>query len=59
MFTRDGALVTAFGVAWLCALWAGATVGGTSVLEALLFGMVLTLLVWKHLMGFVIYLNHT
>lgn len=59
VFSRDGALVTTFGVAWLCALWAGAAVAGTSVLEALLFGMVLPLVVWKHVMGFVIYVHHT
>jgi len=59
VFARDGALVTAFAFAWLCALWAGASAAGSSVLEALFFGMVLPLLVWKHLMGFVIYVHHT
>jgi len=56
-FAPDGALVTAFALVWLGALWAAATLAGTSTLQALLFGMVLPLLVWKYLMGFVIYVH--
>jgi len=59
LFARDGALVTAFAFTWVGALWVGATVAGTSVLQALFFGLLLPVLVWKHLMGFVIYVHHT
>lgn len=59
VFARDSALVTAFALAWLGALAAGAAVADTSVPQALLFGLLLPLLVWQHLMGFVIYVHHT
>lgn len=59
VFARDGALVTAFAAVWAAGLWAGAEAAGQSPLQALGFGMLLPLLVWKHLMGFVIYVHHT
>jgi len=59
VFARDGALVTAFAAFWVAALWWGASASGASPLAALLFGALLPLVVWKCLMGFVIYIHHT
>jgi len=59
VFACDGVLVTAFALAWLLAILAGATASGSSPAEAVLCGWLVPLLVWKHLMGFVIYVHHT
>jgi len=59
VFAQDGALVTAFAALWLGGLWAAAAWSGSSAAEAVLFGLALPMLVWKNLMGFVIYVHHT
>jgi omega-6 fatty acid desaturase (delta-12 desaturase) len=59
IFTKDCLLVSGFAL-----LWAAATVGlalatGQSVALLLLCGLVLPLLFWFHMVGFVIYGHHT
>ena len=58
-FKWDSWLVSAFALGWLGMLTIAAVKVGTSRAEALVFGALLPLLLWKCLMGFVIYVHHT
>lgn len=59
VFTWDCLLVSAFGLLWAGALVAAAWASGQSPWLALLFGWLLPLVFWFHMMGFVIYGHHT
>lgn len=59
IFTRDCLLVSGFGLLWAGALAALAVFTGQSLLLLLLCGVVLPLLFWFHMVGFVIYGHHT
>lgn len=59
VFTLDCLLVSVFAAAWITALALLAAWAGKPLLPALLTALMLPLLVWFNLMGFVIYGHHT
>lgn len=58
-FVLDGLLVCAFAAAWAAGLAAAAAATHQSPIWLLSIGMVLPLLVWNGLIGFVVYVHHT
>ena len=59
IFTKDCLLVSGFALLWAAAIVGLALATGQSVLLLLLCGLVLPLLFWFHMVGFVIYGHHT
>lgn len=59
IFVLDCSLVTAWWAIWVAAIVAVALVTEQSVILLLAFGVVIPLLFWFAMVGFVIYLNHT
>lgn len=59
VFSLDCLLASVFAVAWIAALALLAALAGKPLLPVFLAAFALPLLVWFHLMGFVIYGHHT
>ncbi|MFC7409079.1 fatty acid desaturase [Hydrogenophaga atypica] len=59
IFTKDCLLVSGFALLWAAAITALALATGQSVALLLLCGVVLPLVFWFHMVGFVIYGHHT
>lgn len=58
-FEADSTLCAAFAAVWAAVLILGGAVTGQSILALLVLGLVLPFLVWCHIMGFVVYVQHT